>query len=148
MTVIRTKNIRLYPHKVLAHSRDHHNDAAKMVAKEAAWTTLDLEVHNSEKCKFSFALKHRDSIIKESPRRYLKHLTQNVRRGEWSTHWMAQKLANTHATTPIDWFMLKKIIHQDGNMMSGFSSRKTSQARSYITKSITGTLPTMKILYD
>src|SRR6266487_3861081 len=33
-------------------------------------------------------------------------------------------------------------------MMSGFSSRKISQARSYITKSVTGTLLMMKTLYD
>ena len=148
MTVIRTKNISLHSHKVLAHSGNPYNDAADLVAKEATRNIPDLEVHNSEKCRFSFTLKHRDLIIEENPRKYLKHLTQNVRRGEWSAHPTAQKLANIHTTSPIDWSMLKKIIHQDGNMMSGFSSRKTSQARSYITKSITGTLPTMKILYD
>src|SRR6266487_4282194 len=44
--------------------------------------------------------------------------------------------------------MLKKIIHQDGNIISGFSSRKISQVRSYTIKSITGTLPMMKTLHD
>src|SRR5439155_14581844 len=44
--------------------------------------------------------------------------------------------------------MLKKIIHQNGNIMNGFSSRKTSQARSYTIKSITGMLSMMKTLYD
>src|SRR6266487_5138951 len=148
ITVIKTKNIDLHSHKVLAHSGNHHNDAADLAAKEAARETPDLGVHNSEKCRFSFTLKHRDLIIEENSRRYLKHLTQNVRRGEWVTHHTAQKLADTYTTSLIDWSMLKKIIHQDGNMMSSFSSRKTSQARSYITKSIMSTLPTMKTLHN
>jgi len=147
-TIVKSKNINLHTHKVLAHSGNQYNDTADLVAKEAARNIPDLETHNSENCRFSFTLKHRDLIIEENPRRYLRHLTQNVRRGEWSKHQTAQKLATIHTTSPIDWSALKEIIHQDGNMMSGFSSRKTSQARSYITKSVTGTLPTMKTLHD
>src|SRR5947209_20507444 len=62
------------------------------------------------------------------------------------THHTATHLATTHANKPIDWQLLRKIIHQDGNMMSGFSTAKTSTIRSYFIKSITNTLPTMKLL--
>jgi hypothetical protein len=86
--------------------------------------------------------------VEENPRRYLRHLTQNRCRGEWASHYTAQKLALTQTTTPIDWPILKKTIHQDGNMMSGFSTKKTSHIRGYVTKLVTGTLPTMKILHD
>jgi hypothetical protein len=51
-------------------------------------------------------------------------------------------------SSPIDWPILKKTIHQDGNMMSGFSTQKTSHMRSYTTKLLTNTLPTMKTLHD
>src|SRR6266487_4254864 len=102
MTVIKTKNIDLYSHKVLAHSGNYHNDAADLAAKEAARETLDLGVYNSKKCRFSFTLKYRDLIIEENPRRYLKHLTQNIRRGEWATHYTARKLADLHTDSPVD----------------------------------------------
>jgi len=147
-TVLKTKRITMQSHKVQAHSGDPGNDAADLAAKSAAREVQDMEVHNSEGCRFSFILKHRNTPIEENPRRYLKHLTQNVRRGEWAAHYTAQKLAHTQSTTAIDWPMLKRAIHQDGNMMSGFSSRKTAHMRSYVIKSVTDTLPTMKTLHD
>ena len=81
-TVIESKNISLYTYKVLAHSGNQHNNTADLVAKEAARNILDLETHNSETCRFSFTLKYRNLIIEENSRRYLKHLTQNIRRGK------------------------------------------------------------------
>ena len=102
MTVIRTKNISLHSHKVLTHSGNLHNDAADLAAKKVARNIPDLEIHNSEKCRFSFNLKYRDLIIEENLWKYLKHLVQNVRRGEWSTYTTAQKLVNIHTISPID----------------------------------------------
>src|SRR6266487_2278126 len=72
ITTIATKNISLHSHKVLAHSGNLHNDTADLAAKEAARNIPDLEVYNSEKCRFSFTLKHRDLIIKENLWKYLK----------------------------------------------------------------------------
>ena len=89
MTVIKTKNIDLHSHKVLAYSGNYHNNAADLAAKEAARETLNLKVHNSKKCRFSFTLKHRNLIIEKNPKRYLKHLMQNVRRGKWTIHYIA-----------------------------------------------------------
>ena len=40
--------------------------------------------------------------INANSRRYLKHLTQNVRRGEWATYYTVRKLANIHTISPID----------------------------------------------
>src|SRR3954471_6354384 len=92
-TILKTKRITLHSHKVQAHSGDQNNDKADAAAKLAARGTLDIEIHSSEQCRFAFTLKHRDHVVKENPRRYLKHLTQNVKRGAWASHHTAHKLA-------------------------------------------------------
>jgi hypothetical protein len=64
---------------VQAHSGDQHNDTADLVAKAAAREILNMKIHNSKDSRYFFTLKHRDLIVEENPRRYLKHLIQNVR---------------------------------------------------------------------
>jgi hypothetical protein len=74
-------------------------------------------------------------------------MTQNIHRGEWSTHHTADRtrtIANLHN---IDWNMYKEIFNTDGKQKEGFSSRKTSDLRTYITKIYTNTLPMMDILH-
>ena len=100
--IIKTKNINVHSHKILAHSENSYNDAINLVVKEAVRNISDLEVYNSEKYRFSFILKHRDSIIEKNSRRYFKHLIQNVRRSKWSTYQIAQKLASIYTNFPID----------------------------------------------
>lgn len=101
-TLLDTKNIQIKAYKVIAHSGDTCNDIADAAAKEAARLDFDMEIHNSEQSRIAFALKHRKDMVEENPRRYLRHLTQNVCRGEWITHHTSEVLASTHKTDPID----------------------------------------------
>ena len=79
-TVLKTKQITVRSHKVPVHSGNLNNDTADLAAKRATREEQDVEIHNSENCRFSFTLKHRNTLIEENPRRYLKHLTQTLQK--------------------------------------------------------------------
>ena len=114
-----------------------------MEAREQQETTYFC---NSDSSRIAFALAHRRGLVEENPRKFLKHLTQNVRRANWVTHYTSDLITDTAKTVEVDWHTTKRILHSDGKIKSGFSSSKTSTLRTYLVKSITNTLPTMDIL--
>jgi len=93
-----------------------------------------------------FALAHWRNLVEENPRKFLKHLTQNIRRANWTTHHTSDLVVETARTYEVDWHTTRHILHPDGKIKSGFSSSKTSTLRTYLVKSITNTLPTMSTL--
>ena len=54
----------------------------------------------------------------------------------------------TARTHEVDWHTIRRVLHPDGKIKSGFSSSKISTLRTYLVKSITNTLSTMSTLNE
>ena len=126
-----------------AHAGDEYNEKADKAAKAGKMADTNTRFCRYYSDRICFALTHRDEIVDENPRSYCKSITQNIMRAAWINHHTSDKLFNASKTNQIDWKMEKKIIHPDGSIRTGYTSRLTADIRSYIIKSITGTLPTM-----
>jgi len=144
--IVKRKDILLMPHKVAAHSGDINNNQADLAAMEAREQRETTYFCNSDSSRITFALAHRQNLVEENPRKFLKHLTQNICRANWTTHHMSDLVVKTARTYEVDWHTTRHILHPDGKIKSGFSSTKTSTLRTYLVKSITNTLLTMSTL--
>src|SRR5438105_340787 len=76
--ITKSKHIHLTPHKVAAHSGDFNNDQADLAAMKAREQQVTTYFCNSDSSRIAFALAHRRGLVEENPRKFLKHLTQNV----------------------------------------------------------------------
>jgi ribonuclease HI len=147
--LISQKNLTVHTFKVEAHTGNPFNDTADTLAKEGCRLQKPAYVHNNlTGSRIAFALANRGSIIEKNPRKFLKHMSQNIHRGEWSTHHTSNRTKSIAKRHPIDWQMYKEIFNTDGKQKAGFSSRKTCDLRTYIAKVYTDTLPTMDILHS
>src|SRR5581483_3898842 len=137
---IHGKNLSVLIQKVKAHSGDTHNESADELAKAAAKLDSGLIIaSNSLTSKISFCGSHKNYAIQSSPRRYCRHITDNLERAKW----LAQ---NAHVISDmpsdIDWKFTKLALHADGPMTGGFSSGPTCRVRSYSLKLFHLRLPT------
>jgi ribonuclease HI len=147
--IARTKNLTVLTHKVEAHTGDKWNEEADGLAKRGLSKATPAFAHNSShSSRIAFALADRGEIIQKNPRKYLKHITQNVARGEWTAHYTSRLATTADASTSLDWEAVAKCFHKGHSQKSGTSSRKEANLRTYTAKLITGTLPTFKILFD
>ena len=138
--------------KVEAHTGDTYNETADKLAKEATFSNLagrSIYIHhNTAISRTSFQLAMNYTLVTGNIRKHIKHTSQNIHRGEWVNHWTANRLKEAANHTDIDWRATKAAFNVDGGPISGFTTAKTSFFKSYVTKLLTGTLPTADILHS
>ena len=138
--IITTKNLTVLFLKIEVHSGNTFNDIADETAKEACELQNPVFIYNnSDGSRISFALTNRNAIVEKNTRRFLRHMTQNIHRANWSIHHTSARTSQVAKVHDIDWQMYREVFNTDGNQKSGFSSSKTSNLRSYILKAYTNT---------
>ena len=149
---IQNKGLKCRITKVEAHAGDTYNETADGLAKEATFSNLAGKSiyihHNIAISRTSFQLAVNYTPVTGNMRKHIKHTSQNIHRGEWVNHWTANRLKKAAEHTDIDWKVTKAVFNVDGGPISGFTTAKTSFFKSYVTKLLTGTLPTADILYS
>ena len=137
--------------KVEAHTGDTYNEEADRLAKEASYQNLGGKPvyvhHNISESRTGFQLAINHTAVTGNIRKHIKHINQNFHRGSWFNHWTADRLKSEAEKSDIDWKATKAILEVDGKTKSGFTSMRTSMFKTYITKLLTGTLPTADVLY-
>ena len=147
---ITEKKLNINPHKVKSHMGIAGNEEADILAKKGIQMYSQdkkLKICNTPTSRIAFTLAHRGELIESNPRHGIIAIIDNVKRARWLNSERGKRITSGNNALTIDWETLRKLINQDGPPRGGFSLKKYSDTRSYITKLITGTLPTMDILH-
>jgi hypothetical protein len=142
--ICKSKQIELKLSKVKAHSGEHFNNIADLLAKEGAKENSVTEFNNTSITNIKFIPEWKNCKLETPVRAFVKRLVQSTYKAEWT--WIRKKEDEYHQSRlkSQNWKAFKGIL-ESLQKQQGYNT-KANHLRIFKVKCIENLLPTIKVL--